>query len=176
MDGGGNSRQSVERYVNKIGNFHKIYVFEPNSFFSKSYENSNFIFINKAIWTKNCFLPFYLSKDERQIASSLLKEKLCKVDSKIVPYFEEEPVLVECVDLSDWIEKNIKTHHRLILKLDIEGAEYDVLNKLIEEKTILKVKKLYVEFHPETVLSKKHDHHLIIEKLKKIGLLVQEWD
>ena len=176
VDGGGNDCNGVRRYLSKFPSFHKIYVFEPNPFFHKSYEESDFILIKKAMWTSNCTLPFHISKDERQVASSLLEDKLCKVNSEIKPYFYDEPINVECVDFSEWIKENIKPNHLLTLKLDIEGAEYDVLWKMIQDNTIKFVNQLFVEFHQDTVVSKRETHAELIKELKKIGITPQYWD
>jgi FkbM family methyltransferase len=51
---------------------------------------------------------------------------------------------VPCVDLSTLMKQN--RHERIdLLKIDIEGAEYDVLEHLLSRK--LRVKQVLVEFH-----------------------------
>lgn len=176
VDGGGNSRAWVDRYLPKLPKFHKVYVFEPNPKFHPSYNQSKFTLIKKAIWTEDCRKPFYVSKDERQVASSLLSEKLCKVDSEIIPYWYDEPLEVECIDFSRWIEDNIKPYWNLTLKLDIEGAEYDVLSHMIECGTITRVKKLFVEFHLDTLPGKKDHHDKLIGALTACGVEINHWD
>jgi len=176
VDGGGNDCAGVRRYLSKFPVFQKVYVFEPNPFFHKSYDDSDFILVKKAIWTSNCTLPFHVSKDERQVASSLLEDKMCKVNSEIKPYFYDSPIYVDCVDFSEWLRDNINPHHNLTLKLDIEGAEYDVLWKLIQDGTINLVKQLFVEFHQDTVVSKRETHPKLIKELENIGLMPQYWD
>src|ERR1700761_2758402 len=106
VDGGGHSCSGIENYLPKIGNFNKVYVFEPNPVFHESYDN-RFKLIKKAIWTADCKMPFYLSKDDRQVSSSLLSNKLCKVNSKLVPFSHEDSIEVECVDFSHWLKNNI---------------------------------------------------------------------
>ena len=176
VDGGGNDCVGLQNYLRKFPTFHKIYVFEPNPFFHKGYKDSSFVLVKKAIWTSDCVLPFYLSKDKQQIASSLLEDKLCKVNSQLQPYFYDDPIDVECVDFSEWIKKNIKPNYNLILKLDIEGAEYDVLWKMISDGTIKYVNQLFVEFHQDTVVSKRETHPKLIKELERLGLNPQHWD
>ncbi len=176
VDGGGNSRAWVERYMPNLPKFDKIYVFEPNPRFHPDYDQSGFTLIKKAIWTEDCRKPFYISKDERQVASSLLREKLCKVNSEIIPYWHDEPIEVECVDFSRWLEENIHPCHDLTLKLDIEGAEYDVLSHMIERGTIKYVKKLFVEFHLDTIQGKKSHHDKLLSTLAACGVEINHWD
>lgn len=143
--------------------------------FYDSYKDRKLTFIPKAIWTKNCEKTFYLSKDTRQVGSSLLPDKLCRVDNKLIKDFEEKPIFVNCVDFSEWLLQNTKPFYNIILKLDIEGAEYDVLWHLIRENTIKYIKKLYVEFHLEHLPVKSKIHHELIDKLKSIGLNPLNW-
>jgi FkbM family methyltransferase len=175
INGGGNSYKSALKDLTKLQPFQKIYVFEPNPIFHDEYQ-SDVILVKKAIWTHNGILPFYLSRDERQVASSLLEEKLCKVNGGIQPYWHNSPLQVECVDLSEWIVENIKHTEKITLKLDIEGAEYDVLWKMIQNKTIERIEKLFVEFHLETIPSKKQMHEKLIVALKECNVTPLHWD
>ena len=176
IDGGGNDCIRMEKYLKKLGSFQKVFIFEPNSIFHESYKEREYTLIKKAIWIKDCILPFHVSKDQNQVASSLLKEKLCKVNSKIQPYFYENPINVECVDFSKWIKDNIDISTNLTLKLDIEGAEYDVLWKMINDGTINYVKKLFVEFHLDTLPEKKEIQSQLINKLNELGIIYHDWD
>lgn len=162
--------------MKQLPEFDKIYVFEPNPTFYSSYDGSNFTLIKKAIWTEACTLPFYVSKDANQVASSILQEKLCKVNAEIRPFFYETPIEVECVDFSEWIKENIKPYDNLTVKLDIEGAEYDVLWKLIKDGTISYIKKLYVEFHSTTVPGKEEIEKLLRQELENCGVFPHHWD
>lgn len=60
--------------------------------------------------------------------------------------FQTRSIEVDCIDLDAFIcqlPKDAEIH----CKLDIEGAEFAVLRKLIATGTIRKIKRLYVEFH-----------------------------
>lgn len=174
IDGGGNWKHIVDRYL-KLTKFDEVYVFEPNPIFHDSYNDSHYKLIKKAIWTENGHLPLYVSKDENQVASSLLKEKLCKVKLKKVPYWHKEPIEVECIDFSKWISK-FKASDNIILKLDIEGSEYDVLWKMIKDGSINQINKLYVEFHSDTIPSKKKEEEELIAALRSHKIEPLEWD
>ncbi|XP_078605517.1 uncharacterized protein LOC144878607 [Branchiostoma floridae x Branchiostoma japonicum] len=55
---------------------------------------------------------------------------------------------VPTVDLSRWIQENTAVEDYVIFKLDVEGAEYDILKKMLEDGTFKWVDKYYGEFHP----------------------------
>ena len=42
---------------------------------------------------------------------------------------------IPTVDLSRWIRENTDKEDYVIFKLDVEGAEYDILKKMLEEGT-----------------------------------------
>ena len=62
--------------------------------------------------------------------------------------FKKSECEVECIDFSKWLKSlNITNDDRVIIKLDIEGSEYDVLEKMIQDDSIVLVTDLLVEFH-----------------------------
>jgi FkbM family methyltransferase len=174
VDGGGNNRAGVDRYLQKMPPFHRIYVFEPNPLFHDEYDGK-LTLLKKAIWVEDCTLPFYLSRDPNQVSSSVIKDKLCKVGSDFTSY-HDDPIEVEAIDFSEWVRSNIKPNHRLVLKLDIEGAEYEVLWKMIRDGTIAAVKKLYVEFHNHVRAVSSSHHNALIAALKRHGVTPLYWD
>lgn len=94
----------------------------------------------KALWNKNEQKNFYFSEDIwGDLGCTLKPEKKEKLDLK-------NPISVECVDINDVIE-SIDNDYYIILKLDIEGAEYEVLERLLETGNIKRINELYVEFH-----------------------------
>lgn len=176
VDVGGNNRYFLEGYLKTLPPFQKIYVFEPNPLFHEDYKNSNLILIKKAAWISYCKLPFYLSKDDRQVGSSLLQDKLCRVGTEFKPNFDPKPIEVECVDFSNWIKTTMKPHYNLTVKLDIEGSEYEVLWKMIQDGTISYIKKLFVEFHKEHLGLEQEKHLQLIHALQAINLPPNHWD
>lgn len=56
---------------------------------------------------------------------------------------------VPCIDLAKEIEKIYENHSdRLILKLDCEGAEYELLSHLIQQEADVLLDSILVEWHP----------------------------
>jgi hypothetical protein len=52
---------------------------------------------------------------------------------------------IPCIDFSNFLKQFIGCN--VLTKIDIEGAEYDVLEKLIKDDTIKILNRAYVEFH-----------------------------
>lgn len=59
---------------------------------------------------------------------------------------------VPCFDLAQWLSKiDRQTGERLVLKLDVEGAEYMLLARLLDTDTAVLVDELLVEWHGDRV-------------------------
>jgi hypothetical protein len=63
------------------------------------------------------------------------------------PEAEPSSLYVESFDFSQWLESNFSERDYIILSLDIEGAEYPILDKMFRDSTMKYVDRLYVEFH-----------------------------
>jgi len=87
----------------------------------------------KAVWVKDGTITWYDDADE---GSSVIKDK-----------YAHNPRKAESFDLSSWIKDNFLESDTIILKLDIEGAEYEVLQKLYNDGTLRYIDKLYCEIH-----------------------------
>ncbi|XP_078663428.1 uncharacterized protein LOC144906735 isoform X2 [Branchiostoma floridae x Branchiostoma belcheri] len=84
---------------------------------------------------------------------------------------------VPTVDLSRWIQENTAVEDYVIFKLDVEGAEYDILRKMLEDGTFNWVDKYYGEFHgwqPVTGWDKKKKDKLVSD-VQKNGKPFLSW-
>lgn len=86
------------------------------------------------------------------------------------------PVIrVPCIDLSAFLREAAETYDRIVLKLDVEGAEYDILEKLLEDGTIRHVDRLYCEFHSHKMQLELGRHDRVVKEIGKL-VPVHEWD
>jgi len=108
-------------------------------------------FFNKAVWIENCGRTFYdraILDQTQSESSTLIPDMVTLID----PETNEKktigmPMTVECVDLGMWIKENFNEDDHIILKLDIEGSEYDILEKMATDGSIEYVNKLFCELH-----------------------------
>ena len=69
--------------------------------------------------------------------------------------------LVPCIDFSAWLAKIARNGDEVIVKMDIEGAEYDVLEKLIADGNLKLIKTLFCEWHADrfpAIQKARHDN------------------
>jgi len=62
-------------------------------------------------------------------------------------YQWHEDVSIKGLDLSKWILENFNKDDTIILKMDIEGAEFKVIPKMISDGSLTYVDDLYIEWH-----------------------------
>lgn len=142
----------------------KAYCFEPNKFLAFHYEKLECEHIKAAAWTHDGKIRFYLG--EKYIASTVMPNKhgRIKTFNKIVKN------MVPCVDFSSWISKNVSQDDFVVCKMDIEGAEYDVLEKVVKDGNLGLIKRLYVDWHANKLEGfDKSRHDRLLETLVNHG-------
>lgn len=117
--------------------------------------------INEAVSHKAGWTDFFFHQDRAlyndaalTVSSSLIADKV-NVDSN-------NSIKTKTVDLDDYINSLDQDIH--ILKLDVEGAEIDILHRLIENGTYKKVNLILVETHESKIPG--HDELVSILKRK----------
>ena len=58
-----------------------------------------------------------------------------------------ETKVIPVVNVSKWIMENFEKDDHILMTIDIEGTEYDVIDKMYEDGSIEWIDKLYVEWH-----------------------------
>lgn len=142
IDAGGYTGDTVKLFLEKYpdADQFEIFCFEPNPNLKDHHLSDRYTFLSKAVWIANCNLEFFIAKNP--LGSSLMKSKggRSKLDKK-------HPVKVEAIDFSKWIKDNFAKEDFIVLKMDIEGAEYQVIQKMIDDDVIFYIKELYVDWH-----------------------------
>lgn len=129
-------------------------LFEPNPNCHRFLENliiesgSRRVVLNKCgVGTKNCRSRFFgLDSSE----GGLLAQggsTLEKHNSLIYDVRDRAHIEVQIIDFSDYLLDKSKCYDKIIVKMDIEGAEVELLENLLSDLTINKICVLYVEFH-----------------------------
>lgn len=171
IDAGGYTGDTVQLFLEKYPDAEQfeIFCFEPNPNLKEHHKwwppgCEFYTFLPKAVWIADCKLNFYLAANP--LGSSLIKSKggRSKLDKK-------HPVEVEAVDFSKWIKDNFTKEDFIVLKMDIEGAEYQVLQKMIDDGVIFYIKELYVDWHARKLENfDKKIHENMVNFLTKNGL------
>lgn len=54
---------------------------------------------------------------------------------------------IPCMDISEFIKRNFSKEDRIIVKMDIEGSEFEVIERMLQENTMEWIDEIYVEWH-----------------------------
>ena len=172
IDCGGHDGCSIRMFdeTYKDADDFERFSFEPNPKFKKHYTNLKTTLIPFAVHNYSGVCNFYIQTSEVSAGSSVEKRK-----KNLSKWYQIE---TKCIRLSDFIKNNFETTDYIILKLDIEGLEYDVLEDLFNTDTILLINELYIEFHYENlkIPNIENRHFKLLNKLSCIGLEPKEWD
>jgi FkbM family methyltransferase len=131
-------------------------------------------FFDKAVWVHDGTMDFYLATEwgSNYRGGSTLLPGHVKNASK-VDY--SGPIAVGCIDFSRWVRRNFKRRDHLVVKMDIEGAEYPVLEKMIADGTVDYIAELIVEFHWQMNENLSHERHAALSAALAGRVLVTEW-
>lgn len=144
---------------------------------------------NPALWDYYTNLPTYLSKLAVSVddgvatfiidsvdadGSSLLLNK--QIDITGSRSNHELPSLeVPTINLSELIRSLRQHYDEIILKLDVEGMEYPILELMRTDETLLMLDELYCEFHWMKIGYTEQRHTELVDALRQIVDL-HEWD
>lgn len=83
---------------------------------------------------------------------------------------------VNTIDLSTWIRESFLSTDYIILKLDIEGAEYKVIEKMYHDGTLTYIDEIYGELHGPKTGHTREDDQKLIQQLEDHKLRMYLWD
>lgn len=121
----------------------KVYAFEPNEEslinLKSVTKDLNVEIVPKAVYTKDEDLKFYIDPNNTTIGS-ISEEHIKKINASSV-----EKITVPAISLKTFIKEN-NIDKVSMVKMDIEGAEYDVIENL-DSDTFDKIDSFLIEFH-----------------------------
>lgn len=178
VDCGSNLCKVLESRIQQ-GLDNEFYAFEPQpelrnaaSELKARYSKVKLHFEPKAVWISDEPLNFYLATKwgPNYKGGSTLMSGHAR-DLAAVDY--SNPITVQGFDFSKWILQNFSPNDHVVVKMDIEGAEYPVLEKMCKDGSIELIDELIVEFHHkmnESIEKERHDRlaNVLREKTKLV--------
>jgi len=153
----GNSYMLFKRQLASRQESFTYYLFEANSYLVNTYltdlekTEQDVQVVEAAGWIRDGSTAFYLDSNEDKKecdpdsnknprgASSIFKDKYHPRSDKRID--------VITIDMNKWMFQHVKHSDYCVLKVDVEGAEYELLRHLIAGGSMSLVDELYVEFH-----------------------------
>lgn len=156
----------------------QVHLFEPNPYlFSKlswKYRNEPLIHLyNSAVGIRNGNVTFsmpekinedFLTWSESSVVKTEQIDKEC-ITSKSKDYE------VECIRLTEFIEQLlIQSNPIYILKLDVEGSEFEIIEDIIEKRLYKNITHIFCETHERFVVQGTEKLERIKEKIASLGI------
>ena len=178
LDCGGNDGCSIRRFIGDFdhkGRFEMV-TFEPNDLYAKCYSDlPRHRLIPAAVHDREGFQNFFLDREDGD-GSTFFRNKLTRENGGFGTLDTVNPVRVRTIDFSRWLRENTSVFDYIILKLDVEGAEYDILEKMIRDRTISRINHLFIEWHWEKVGIPRDRHQRLLRALRRRRVPIFDWD
>lgn len=171
IDCGGYDGCSAVKFILNNPHFDAI-TFEPNPVMWPYYDQVPTTLIKKGIASKSGTREFIIDELDGD-GSSFVEGK--KIDySGRISNDQFKKNIIEVVGIDDLL-KACSHYDQIILKLDVEGAEYEVLDQLLESGLIKKIDYLYVEWHWHKCGFSFESHQKIYSRVAEF-CSIQDWD
>lgn len=142
IDCGASDGAAIPDLTKQFGPFDKIFAIEANPSCVEALRNkniNNIEILNAAVSTVADYIKLYLG-DNFTESSILLSKTTGNLNT-------DRYVDVESIDFNDWLTMNISMEDTVICKMDIEGAEFDVLEHIISRGGINLINIILIEWH-----------------------------
>lgn len=169
IDGGAFNGDSVLRFIELEPKANEILAFDPNDTFNgiwRAIEERypQVKFYQLALSDKDGEIEYTQRPNDKPFGSTTAKDKR--------DWGQGSVRKVTAHDINRYITEGC------ILKLDVEGGEYDILERLVETGKVKDISKLYIEWHtskmrPKQAYEQRQDK--IMETLDSLGLQVVPW-
>lgn len=154
---------------------YKRYAFECNPLLKDFQYPEDVTVIRKAVWCRNGWIQFFINPYDLEtegcsIYSDKVTGNLCNDPSVYYTLLNMQTVpRVNCIDFGEWIGDNLHYSDHNILKMNIEGAEYNVLYGCIFNRSIDKINELHIYWHYKKVPSiTEESHNNLLKQLQDI--------
>jgi FkbM family methyltransferase len=137
-----------------------ICTFEPNPHINLNdmFKNiSNLEKIERAVWVREEELEFCCKgkntaeerhqNNEERFQGGGSQLNALNIQEKHPSNVESISARVKAINFSDFILQKKDMYDKIFVKFDIEGAEFEVIDKLISDDTLKYIEKLYIEPH-----------------------------
>jgi len=176
LDCGAHEASSVKRFKKDYpgSKEYEIYSFEGMAKCEKSFKKYPDVkFKNNLVWIEDGEREFYVSGKE---GSSVYKDKAERRGGGGPRKHRVKEETVKSIDFDRWVKEKFNKDDYIILKMDIEGAEYEVLEHMIKNGSINYIDKLYIEWHRAKVKEITVERHLdLLESLADLNIVPYHW-
>jgi FkbM family methyltransferase len=178
IDVGTNTGEALVKFASSHPDF-ELFAIEPNPELLQEIKRKaasikrDVTIVPAAAWSHDGTMQFYQS--ERHESGTVMFGKQTYEERGWPAIDYSRSTEVPCFDFSHWIFANFDDHARLVVKMDIEGAEYAVLEKMLADGTLSRVNRLYCEWHGDRLLDISPQHHDDLKRRVAAATELRDW-
>lgn len=156
---------------------HDIYCIEPNHELIRHIMNNGvkigrtFITMWAAAWIYDGTIDLFHSGPHA--AATVVLGKVERGPWPQIDY--TKPFPVPCFDFSAWLLRTFTLSDNLTVKMDVEGAEYDLLERMIADRSILLVRRLICEWHHDRYPAVSEERHNNVRDAVQRLTVLEDW-
>ncbi|CAN7113370.1 unnamed protein product [Brassica rapa subsp. narinosa] len=143
-----------------------------------------------AAWVRNETLSFEINHDPgKQVEAKAMGRGMGRIQpvTKSSSSLAGEVNLIQGFDFADWLKKSVRERDFVVMKMDVEGTEFDLIPRLIKTGAICLIDELFLECHynrwqrccpgqRSQKYNKTYNQCLeLFTSLRQSGVLVHQW-
>ncbi|VVB12817.1 unnamed protein product [Arabis nemorensis] len=144
-----------------------------------------------AAWVRNETLSFEINHDPgKEVEAKAKGRGMGRIQPVIKNSGDDsagEVNLIQGFDFADWLKKNVRERDFVVMKMDVEGTEFDLIPRLIKTGAICLIDELFLECHynrwqrccpgqRSQKYNKTYNQCLeLFTSLRQSGVLVHQW-
>jgi FkbM family methyltransferase len=187
VDCGANEGQSIDLFINSWDDAieYKIYSFEANKEFKKKLESKKEFYNSKGYDLEiNVPVAVWDRETENELGLYGYEESavvLEDTDREYNPFRNNKGkgsrgLVASSVRLSTWILKNFVLSDHIVLKLDVEGSEYRLVEDLYATNALAYIDDFFYEWHGPKKGFTFRDDMKLLNALKEQGVTPYVWN
>lgn len=144
IDCGASNGAAIDDLMDIYGAFDLVYAIEPNPESLNCLREKKFpfevVYLQNLVCSCDGVMKLFIGNDPTE-SSIFLEKRTGNLTS-------DNYIEVECLNFSKWLEQQFcDQSNRIVCKMDIEGAEFDVLEDIIRTSQYKKIDEFLVEWH-----------------------------
>ncbi|KAJ0235017.1 Methyltransferase [Hirschfeldia incana] len=143
-----------------------------------------------AAWVRNETLSFEINHDPgKEVEAKAMGRGMGRIQpvKKSSSSLAGEVNLIQGFDFADWLKKSVRERDFVVMKMDVEGTEFDLIPRLIKTGAICLIDELFLECHynrwqrccpgqRSQKYNKTYNQCLqLFTSLRQSGVLVHQW-
>ncbi|XP_009615562.1 uncharacterized protein LOC107824576 [Nicotiana tabacum] len=166
----------------------EIYAIEADKTFHGQYEGKKGVtLLPYAAWVRNETLSFEINQDpgHKDVAKGRGMGRIQPVESSSNSASEVD--VIQGFDFAEWLKSSVSERDYVVMKMDVEGTEFDLIPRLFETGAICLIDEVFLECHYNRwqkccpgERSSKYEHTYgqcldLFTSLRESGVLVHQW-